>query len=102
MKAKKQNKIVNWDTHLDRKYGKRGTASREKYAEEFESFKLGVLIQEARKKQHLTQEDLAMRIGSTNNYISRIENDASDIRLTTLMRIVREGLGGHLTLTFSV
>jgi HTH-type transcriptional regulator/antitoxin HipB len=102
MKAKKQNKIVNWDIHLDRKYGKRGTPTREKYAEEFESFKLGVLIQEARKKQHLTQEDLAMRIGSTKNYISRIENDASDIRLTTLMRIVREGLGGHLTLTFSV
>jgi hypothetical protein len=43
MKAKKQNKIVNWDTHLDRKYGKRGTPTREKYAEEFESFKIDVL-----------------------------------------------------------
>lgn len=102
MKPKKQTKTVNWDDHLDRKYGKRGTPSREKYAEEFESFKIGVLIQEARKKQHITQEELAMRIGTTKNYISRIENDASDIRLTTLMRIVREGLGGHLTLKFSV
>jgi HTH-type transcriptional regulator/antitoxin HipB len=102
MKAKKQYNTVNWDTHLDRKYGKRGTPTREKYAEEFESFKIGVLIQEARKKQHLTQEDLALRIGTTKNYISRIENDASDIRLTTLMRIVREGLGGHLILNFSV
>jgi len=61
-----------------------------------------VLIQEARKRQDLTQEELAMRIGTTKDYISRIENDASDIRLTTLMRIVREGLGGHLTLNFSV
>jgi DNA-binding XRE family transcriptional regulator len=102
MKAKKSNEIVNWDDHLDQKYGKRGSSTREKYAEEFEAFKIGVLIQEARKKQHLTQEELALRIGTTKNYISRIENDASDIRLTTLMRIVREGLGGHLTLNFSI
>jgi HTH-type transcriptional regulator/antitoxin HipB len=102
MRAKKKNNIVNWDGHLDRKYGKKGTPVREKYAEEFEAFKIGVLIQEARKKQDLTQEELALRIGTTKNYISRIENDASDIRLTTLMRIVREGLGGHLTLNFSV
>ena len=102
MKKKQQNDIVNWDDHLDRKYGKRGTSTREKYAEEFEAFKIGVLIQEARKKQHLTQEELALRIGTTKNYISRIENDASDIRLTTLMRIIREGLGGHLTLNFSI
>ena len=102
MKAKKQNDIVNWDDHLDRKYGKKGTPTREKYAEEFEAFKVGTLIQEARKKQNLTQEDLALRIGTTKNYISRIENNASDIRLTTLMRIIREGLGGHLTLKFSV
>ncbi len=102
MKAKKNNDIVNWDEHLDKKYGKRGSSTREKYAEEFEAFKIGVLIQEARKKQHLTQEELALRIGTTKNYISRIENDASDIRLTTLMRIVREGLGGNLTLNFSI
>nr|MBK9653703.1 helix-turn-helix transcriptional regulator [Bacteroidota bacterium] len=101
MKAKKKNDIVNWDDHLDRKYGKKGTPSREKYAEEFEAFKIGVLIQEARKKQHLTQEELALRIGTTKNYISR-KNDASDIRLTTLMRIIREGLGGSLTLKFNV
>lgn len=102
MKVKKQSNIIDWDDHLDRKYGKRGTPSREKYAEEFEAFKIGVLIQEARKKQNLTQEELALKIGTTKNYISRIENDASDIRLTTLMRIIREGLGGHLTFKFSV
>jgi HTH-type transcriptional regulator/antitoxin HipB len=102
MKPEKQNDIVNWDDHLDRKYGKKGTPGREKYAEEFEAFKIGVLIQEARKKQHLTQEELAMRVGTTKNYISRIENNASDIRLSTLMRIIREGLGGQLTLKFSV
>lgn len=102
MTTKKQNSIVKWDDHLDNKYGKKGTPTREKYEEGFEAFKIGVLIQEARKKQHLTQEELALRVGTTKNYISRIENDASDIRLTTLMRIVRDGLGGHLTLSFSI
>ena len=61
-----------------------------------------LVIPEARKKQHLTQEELAMRIGTAKNYISRIENDASDIRLTTLMRIIRVGLGGQLILNFSI
>lgn len=109
MTAKSQNKlsaeqgnIVNWDDHLDRKYGKKGTPTREQYAEEFEAFKIGVLIQEARKRQNLTQEELALRVGTTKNYISRIENNASDIRLTTLMRIIREGLGGNLTIKFSI
>ena len=102
MKAKNQNNIVNWNDHLDQKYGKKGTLTREQYEEDFETFKIGVLIQEARKKQNLTQEELALRVGTTKNYISRIENNVSDIRLTTLMRIIREGLGGQLSLKFSI
>mgnify|MGYP006197442121 CR=1 FL=1 len=98
----KRNKLASWDDHINKKYGKRGTPSREKYEEEFEAFKIGVLIQEARKRKNLTQEELALRSGTTKNYISRIENNASDIRLSTLMRIIREGLGGHLTLNVDV
>lgn len=100
MKKKTENSnMTSWDDHLDKKYGKIGTEFREKYEEEFETFKIGVLIQEARKKQQLTQEQLAQKAGTTKNYISRIENNASDIRLSTLMRIIREGLGGHLKLS---
>ncbi len=103
MKANEKNKdLVSWDDHLDSKYGKTGTISREKYEEEFETFKIGVLIQEARKKQHMTQEELALKVGTTKNYISRIENNASDIRLSTLMRIIRDGLGGQLKLSVDV
>ncbi len=101
MKTKKKSDLVKWDDHLDKKYGRKGTKNREKYEEEFEAFKIGVLIQEARIRKQLTQEELAIRIGTTKNYISRIENDASDIRLTTLMRIIREGLGGRLTLSLT-
>lgn len=102
MSKNKNNNLVNWDEHLDKKYGKKGTKNREKFEEEFEAFKIGVLIQEARKKRQMTQEQLAEKVGTTKNYISRIENDASDIRLTTLMRIVREGLGGHLTFSLDL
>ena len=94
--------LTSWDDHLDKKYGETGTPTREKYEEGFESFKIGVLIQEARKNQKLTQEQLANRVGTTKNYISRIENNASDIRLSTLMRIIREGLGGHLKLSLDI
>lgn len=100
-KARNKN-LTSWDDHLDKKYGKRGTKTRETYEENFEAFKIGVLIQEARKKKHLTQEELAEKVGTTKNYISRIENNASDIRLTTLMRIIREGLGGRLTLSVDI
>jgi DNA-binding XRE family transcriptional regulator len=102
MKSNKQNNLVSWDDHLDKKYGKVGTPTREKYEEDAENFRIGVLIQEARKQQNLTQEELAVKCGTTKNYISRIENNASDIRLSTLMRIIREGLGGHLKLTLEL
>jgi len=102
MKKQKNKNLVSWDDHLDQKYGKIGTPSRDKYEQEFEAFKLGVLIQEARKKRSLTQEQLALKVGTTKNYISRIENNASDIRLSTLMRIITDGLGGHLKLTLDL
>ena len=91
--------LTSFPEHLEKQYGKRGTPKREAYEQGFETFKLGVLIQELREKQNLTQEQLALKCGTTKSYISRIENNASDIRLSTLMRIVKEGLGGHLQLT---
>ena len=99
---KTKNNVTNWDDHLDAKDGKKGTDSREKFQEEFEAFRIGVLIQEARKSKNLTQQQLAEKVGTTKSYISRIENNASDIRLSTLMRIIREGLGGSLKLSLNV
>jgi len=99
MKEKTENNLTSFANHLDEQYGKKGTEQREKFDEGFEAFRLGVMLQELRKEQGLTQEQLAERCGTTKTYISRIENDASDIRLSTLMRIIREGLGGHLRLS---
>jgi transcriptional regulator with XRE-family HTH domain len=60
------------------------------------------MLQELRKEYGMTQEQLAEKCGTTKTYISRIENDASDIRLSTLMRIIREGFGRHLTLSVDI
>jgi DNA-binding XRE family transcriptional regulator len=96
MKKTKNKNLTSFSDHLDQQYGKRGTEKREAYEQEFEAFKLGVIIQEMRESQNLTQEQLALKCGTTKSYISRIENNASDIRLSTLMRIVKEGLGAKL------
>jgi DNA-binding XRE family transcriptional regulator len=99
---KNNNDIRSFDQLLDSKYGKKGLPKRELWEQQFEAFKIGVLIEEARKKQGLTQEELAQKCGTNKSYISRIENDASDIRLSTLMKIIQVGLGGQLKLTLQI
>jgi HTH-type transcriptional regulator/antitoxin HipB len=96
---KSKNKLTSFSDHLDQQYGVRGVEMRENFENEFEAFKLGVMLQELRKEKGLTQEQLAEKCGTTKTYISRIENNASDIRLSTLMRIIQSGLGGQLKLS---
>ena len=102
MKKTANKNITTLDEILDKKYGKKGAPKREKWEQEFESFRLGVLLEEARIKMGLTQEELADKCGTNKSYISRIENNASDIRLSTLMKIIQQGLGGHLKLTLQL
>ena len=98
----KQNKLVDFDEFIDDQFGKRGAKDRETFEEGYETFKLGVMLQEMRKEQNMTQGQLAEKCGTTKTYISRIENNASDIRLSTLMRIIREGFGRQLKLSVDV
>ena len=102
MKTKSKSNITTLDEILDKKYGKKGMPKREQWEQEFEAFRLGVLLEEARIKLGLTQEELAQKCGTNKSYISRIENDSSDIRLSTLMKIIQQGLGGHLKLTLQL
>ena len=63
---------------------------------------MGSVIKEARKRARLTQDELAEKIGSKRSYISRIERDATSIKLSTLQRIVEDGLGGKLDINIIV
>ena len=99
---KKKNNITTLDEILNNKYGKRGAKKREIWEQEFEAFQLGILLEEARLKLGLTQEQLAEKVGTNKSYISRIENNVSDIRLSTLMKIIQTGLGGSLKFTLHI
>lgn len=94
-----KNKIVSWDTHLDKKYGVRGTATRSVFEMKAQTFILGELLKEEREKANLTQAEMAERTGTKKSYISRIENGHADIQLSTLYRLIEQGLNRKLELT---
>ncbi len=92
----KKNNLTSLSRFIDKEFGKKGTKKREKFEEGYEVFKLGVLIQQARKERGLTQEQLAELAGTDKSYISKLEKDLKDIRFSTLQRIIHDGLGGRL------
>ena len=97
---KAQNKyLTTFDEHLDSEYGLRGTPGREQFEKEAETFILGVMLKEARLSRGMTQEQLAEKCGTTKAYISKVENNLKDVRLSTLQNIVENGLNGHLQLS---
>ena len=83
-------------------YGKRGTAKREALESGYENFKIGALLHEARLEKGLTQEQLAEKVGTTKSYISKIENDIKEVRISTLQKIVEVGLGGQVHLSIKI
>lgn len=99
--SKKKN-IKTLDQFVDEQYGKKGTSKRDKMEKGYEAFKLGVLIQQARLEKGLTQEQLAAKCGTNKGYISKIENDIKEVRLSTLQKIVEIGLGGKLQLSITL
>ena len=63
----------------------------------YEQFKIGVLLKQARENAGLTQEELAARLKTKKSAISRIENHAEDIKLSTLEKFAN-ALGKRLRL----
>ena len=101
MKTTKGN-IMTLDQFKDIHYGKHGTKKRDELDAGYENFKIGALIHDARLEKGLTQEELAEKIGTTKSYISKIENNIKEVRISTLQKIVGLGLGGHLELSIKL
>ncbi len=78
--------LINAKELLDKRYGKRGTESREKFRENAFSFYFGEIIKSRRKELKMSQNDLADLVGKKRPYISRIEN-GEDIRLSNFVLI---------------
>ena len=73
-------KYINKRKKRDKKFA-------EGYDEGYEQFKIGVMLRQARESAGLTQEELARRLKTKKTAISRIENHAEDIKLSTLKRV---------------
>jgi ribosome-binding protein aMBF1 (putative translation factor) len=101
MKVKKNN-TMTLEEFKDEQFGKRGTTKRNKLEAGYESFKIGAMLQEARLEKGLTQEELAAKCGTTKSYISRIENNIKEVRISTLQKIVEIGFGGQLQLSIKI
>jgi transcriptional regulator with XRE-family HTH domain len=69
----------------------------EGYERGFQAFKLGVMLKAAREGAGLTQAEVARRLGTHKSAISRMENHAEDIRMTTLQRFA-EAVGCFLSM----
>lgn len=79
-------KTIKANELLEKRYGKRGTESREKFRDEAFSYYFAEIIKTRRKELNLSQEDLAKLVGKKRPYISRIEN-GEDIRISNLVLI---------------
>lgn len=98
----KSKNITTLEEFKEQHYGKIGTPKRDELEAGYENFKIGVLLQEARLQKGMTQEELAVKSGTTKSYISKIENNVKEVKFSTLQKIVELGLGGHLELSIKL
>lgn len=92
----------SWKNIKNDVYGSVGTERRDELEREFESFKIGLLLKKAREDKHLTQLELAELVDKKREYISRIENNGSNLTLKTLFDIVEKGLGGKVKISIEI
>ena len=88
----------SWKEIKDTVYGVKGTERRDELERDFGCFKIGLQLKKAREEKHLTQAQLAERIDKKREYISRIENNGSNLTLKTLYDIVEKGFGGKVNI----
>ncbi len=81
-------KIGSVDAILDRDFGKEGTPEREQFRKEAYAYCVGEIIKDARKREHVTQSDLAKMVGTDKSYISRIEHGLIEPGAGLFFRII--------------
>lgn len=96
---KKEKDITTFEEYLDEKYGKIGTKARINFDIKSKAFAIGEIIKDERKQANMTQDQLAKRTGTRKSFISRIENGHSDIQLSTLYKLIEQGLGKKINLS---
>jgi DNA-binding XRE family transcriptional regulator len=90
-----------WKEIKDEVYGKKGTDRRDELDREFDSFRIGLLLKNAREEKHLTQQQLGELVDKKRTYISKIENDGGNMT-QTLDEIVEKGFGGKVKISIEI
>ena len=80
-------KTYTLDEVQDKLIGKIGTPNRDRFEYELQMDLIGTAIKQTRQERNLTQEDLGRLIGVQKAQISRIESNASNVTIDTLMRV---------------
>ena len=99
--ALKNSNLKTFDQNLEERYGKIGTNYRTDFEIKAKAFAIGEIIKDERKTAKITQEQLAKKTGTKKSFISRIENGHSDIQLSTLYKLLEQGLGRKISFTIS-
>lgn len=84
---------------LSKKYGEKGTESREEFDAKALSWYYAEQLREARKSSGLTQQEVADRVGKKREYIALIEKGETDMQLSTFL-LLAEAVGVKLSLTY--
>jgi DNA-binding XRE family transcriptional regulator len=82
------NDITDISLEMDNLYGKVGTPERETFRKEAYAYCMGQIIHDARKKEKVTQKEIAERIGIDKSYISKIEKGLVEPGVGTFYRII--------------
>ena len=92
----KKKAITSIEDLITEDIGALGTPEREQFEMECEAFIIGEQLKEERRKAGLTQEQLAIKIGTKKSFISRVEHGHADIQLSTLVKLFR-GVGRQIS-----
>lgn len=92
----------SWQKIKDEVYGEIGSQRRDELERDFESFRIGLLLKKLREEKNLTQSQLGNIVNKKREYISRIENNGSNLTLKTLFDIVEKGLGGKVNISIEL
>ena len=82
-------KTKSLDDMIDKHIGEVGSDKRDTFEEELRLDILGQTIKQIRKKKHLTQAQLGELIGVKKAQISKIENNLTDARFETILKVFR-------------
>lgn len=95
----KKINILTLDQIKDKLYGKKGTPKRNAFESDYTLFKFSEQFKTARINFGFTQDELAIKAHTSKYYISKIENDIKEVRLSNLQKIVELGFGGSIELS---